>query len=213
MNRGDLILRIFLPVYFVVYMLAGLTLNLVRARKKYGIDAGRVQKGHPVMELGERWRNVLFAAALVMVALFAIDPPLLSWCVPIPYLETPPVRGVGVALLLASFVVVRTAQSQLGSSWRVGLDLAAPPAALITSGIYARSRNPIYMGMLGTAAGLFLVLPNAVSLAIAALSLLLLQVRVRVEEEYLLKAHGAAFTDYCRRTPRWMLVIGRPPAE
>jgi protein-S-isoprenylcysteine O-methyltransferase Ste14 len=63
--------------------------------------------------------------------------------------------------------------------------------------------------MIGTALGLFLVLPNAVSLAIAALTLLLLQVRVGVEEEYLSRAHGPRFAEYCRRTPRWLGMAGR----
>lgn len=211
MGRDDLILRILLPGYFVAFMFSGLTLNLIRLRGRYGIDAGRPRRSHPVMELGERWRDLLFAVALVMVVLFAIHPPLLSWFVPIPYLDATPVRLAGVSVLLVSFAVVRISQSRLGSSWRIGLDLDAPPTALITSGIYARSRNPIYAGMIATAVGLFLVLPNAVSLAIASLTLLLLQVRVRVEEEYLMRVHGAAFSDYCRRTPRWLFGIGRPP--
>jgi len=191
----------------------GLTFNLINLKRKYGVDVSRVQKAHPIMVLGESYRNLLFGAALVMVLLFAIDPRLMAWFVPIPYLDRDGVRLLGVVVLVLAFGVVRLSHSQMGSSWRAGLDLAAPPTALVTTGIYARSRNPIYAGMIGTAFGLFLVLPNAVSLTIACLTLLLSQVRVQVEEEYLRKIHGATFADYCRRTPRWLLRSDRSPAE
>lgn len=213
MGSDHMILRVFLPCYFLVYMFMGSTFNVINIRNKYGVDAGKVQKSHPIMDLGESYRNVIFGTILVMVILFAIDPSLLSWFVPIPYLDADWLRLSGVALLLISFVVVRISQSHMKSSWRAGLDLAAPPPELITAGAYTWSRNPIYVGLVATAVGLFLVLPNAVSLSIACLTLLLVEVRVRVEEEFLLRSHGERFAEYCRRTPRWLFGGGRAPEE
>jgi hypothetical protein len=39
----------------------------------------------------------------------------------------------------------------------------------------------------------------------------LLQIRIRLEEAYLLGVHGEAFAEYCRRTPRWLLGRRRVP--
>src|SRR5262249_37820263 len=65
----------------------------------------------------------------------------------------------GVALWLSGLVVVVAAQLQMGASWRVGIDAQARPG-LITHGLYARSRNPIYSGLLLALAGFALVLPT-----------------------------------------------------
>jgi protein-S-isoprenylcysteine O-methyltransferase Ste14 len=102
---------------------------------------------------------------------------------------------------------VRASQRQLKGAWRFGFDRAVPSKELITTGLYAWSRNPIYIGMAATGAGFFLALPNALTFAMACLIVLLLDVRVRREEEYLLASHGEAYEAYCRRTPRW--IFGR----
>lgn len=207
-GNGELALRIFLPCYFLAYVLIAGALAVRTFRKKYGINPLAVKKPDPIMVLGELYRNVLFAVTFVTVFLYAFRPSLLAYLGPIPYLQAPAVQLTGVALLLASLVLVRVSQLQLKSSWRFGCDRAGAPPELVTTGLYARSRNPIYVGMTLTGVGLFLALPNAVTFALANLAFLLLQVRIRVEEEYLMQSHGAAFEAYCRSTPRWLFRRG-----
>jgi protein-S-isoprenylcysteine O-methyltransferase Ste14 len=204
MTGSDLALRLFLPGYFVAYVLIAGVQAVVRVRRTYGVDPLAVAEPDPLMSLGESYRNVLFAAALLVACAHALKPGLLSHLGPISFLDAPPVQGAGVIVLLGSLVLVRAAQVQMKGSWRVGHDRSAAPTDLVTSGIFAWSRNPIYLGMAATGAGLFLTLPNAVTFGIAALTWLLLQVRVLVEEDYLRASHGEAFAAYCRETPRWL---------
>jgi protein-S-isoprenylcysteine O-methyltransferase Ste14 len=201
---GDLALRLFLPCYFVAYIVIGGPLAVASVRRKYGIDPLVVRDPDPIMALGESYRNVIFAVALAVVFAYAVHPPVAGWLVPVSVLEIPIVRGIGVALLLASLVLVRASQVQLKGAWRFGFDRAEPSRELITTGLYAWSRNPIYVGMATTGAGFFLALPNALTFTIANLTVLLLDVRIRREEEHLRASHGHAFEDYCRRTPRWL---------
>ena len=197
-------MRIFLPLYFIAYILLGYTFTVGSFRKKYGFDPLAIAQPDPVMALGERYRDVLFAIVLAMIVAYAIHPPILSYLGPISVLDVPALRLLGAAVLIGSLVLVRIGQSQMGRSWRLGCDLAAPPTELITSQMFSRTRNPIYLGMVGLGLGLFMVLPNAVTLTVAALTLLILQTRVLVEERYLLAKHGDAYTAYCRATPRWL---------
>ncbi|MEJ7809655.1 MAG: isoprenylcysteine carboxylmethyltransferase family protein [Gemmatimonadaceae bacterium] len=208
MRDGDFALRIFLPCFFVAYILILYTFNVASFRKKYGIDPRVVAKSDPIMELGEKYRNIIFAVILLMVFSCAIHPALHTHLGVIPFLDAPMVHLAGAVTLLGSLVLVRLSQHQLKSSWRIGLDRAGVPTELITTGVYARSRNPIYLGMTITGVGLLLALPNAVSFALANLTFLLLEVRIRVEEEYLTTTHGAAYAAYHRSTPRWLLRIG-----
>jgi protein-S-isoprenylcysteine O-methyltransferase Ste14 len=205
---SELALRIFLPCYFVAYVVIAGVLAVARVRRRHGVDPFAVRQPHPIVTLGESYRNLLFAAALAIVFVNALRPSLLAYLGPLPLLDAPAVRWAGVVVLLASLVLVRASQIQMKGSWRFGCDRAGAPTELITTGLYSRSRNPIYLGMALTALGLFLALPNAVTFAIANLTVLLLQVRIRVEEEYLLRSHGEAFAAYCKRTPRWLLRVG-----
>lgn len=200
----DVAMRVFLPLYFIAYILLGYTFAVASFRRKYGFDPLAITQPDPVMELGERYRNVLFAIVLAMIGVYAIHPPILSYLGPISVLNVPALRLLGVAVLIGSLVLVRIAQSEMGRSWRLGFDLAAPPTELITSGLFSRTRNPIYLGMVGLGLGVFTVLPNAVTLTVAALTVLILQTRVLVEEGYLLAKHGEAYSAYCRATPRWL---------
>lgn len=200
----DIAMRIFLPLYFITYILLGYTFTVASFKKKYGFDPRTVAQPDPVMELGETYRNVLFAIALAMIVAYAIYPPVLSYLGPISVLDTPTLRLIGAAILVGSLVLVRLGQREMGRSWRFGFDMAGPPTDLVTSGMFSRTRNPIYLGMVGLGVGLFTVLPNAVTLTVAALTLLILQTRVLVEERYLLAKHGEAYSAYCGTTPRWL---------
>jgi len=104
-----------------------------------------------------------------------------------------------------ALVVVRIAQVQMRGSWRHGLDRAHPADELITDGFFALSRNPIYVGMLAMAIGVFLCMPNAVTLTVAVVAFVLLHTRVHVEEAYLSELYGEEYEAYRRSTPRWLI--------
>jgi protein-S-isoprenylcysteine O-methyltransferase Ste14 len=80
-------------------------------------------------------------------------------------------------------------------SWRVGID-EQQKTELVTTGIFSYSRNPIYAGMLASVIGLFMVTPNGFTLLLMVAGYLLIQVQVRVEEDFLLKMHGQLYTNY-----------------
>ncbi|MFB7368418.1 methyltransferase family protein [Streptomyces sp. NPDC056222] len=110
------------------------------------------------------------------------------------------------------------AQSAMGASWRVGVD-AAERTTLVTTGMFAGVRNPVFTAMTVTAIGLALMVPSVVAgLALAALvTAVQLQVRI-VEEPYLRsrarsgvrRVHGPGRTFLARyRPPRRMTGEGR----
>ncbi|GGT29809.1 MULTISPECIES: methyltransferase [Streptomyces] len=153
------------------------------------------------------WAGVLFAAALAGGALAP-----LAALAGLPTAGGPAVRWAGLAAALAGMAATAAAQANMGASWRVGVD-AAERTALVTGGLFAHVRNPVFTAMSAAAAGLALMVPNAVSaLALAAFAAAVqLQVRV-VEEPHLRAVHGAAYTAYAARTGRFLPGIGRGAA-
>jgi protein-S-isoprenylcysteine O-methyltransferase Ste14 len=83
---------------------------------------------------------------------------------------------------------------------------------LVTSGPFARCRNPIYLGNLAVGAGIVwatgvpLLLPAYVALFAVQYGLI-----VAWEEEQLEAAHGPAFDTYRIRVPRWLPTRGASP--
>lgn len=78
-------------------------------------------------------------------------------------------------------------------------------AALVTSGIFRQTRNPMYLGLVLLVCGVAVALDSVAFLLAAALLVLLLRVLVIAQEErWMSEAFGAAFESYCRSTRRWL---------
>jgi protein-S-isoprenylcysteine O-methyltransferase Ste14 len=112
--------------------------------------------------------------------------------------------GAGTALCVGGIAITVWSQLAMGGSWRVGID-SDEHTALVTTGPYQRVRNPIYTGMFLFTIGVTLVLPNLLSvLGTIGLFVVINVVVSRVEEPYLLKEHGLAFSDWKQTTGRFL---------
>jgi protein-S-isoprenylcysteine O-methyltransferase Ste14 len=109
----------------------------------------------------------------------------------------------GVALFAIGLACVLVAQLQMGASWRIGIDHARA-TALISHGLYAWSRNPIFLGTRIALLAALLMVPTAVTLAATAALEALIQLQVRLEEQHLLQLHGEAYRSYCAHVRRWL---------
>jgi protein-S-isoprenylcysteine O-methyltransferase Ste14 len=77
--------------------------------------------------------------------------------------------------------------------------------AMVTSGIFSRSRNPIYLGDVVLLAGLVLRFDAVLSLPLVPLLLWLLEKRFVIPEENRLRVKFRAnFARYCQKTRRWI---------
>lgn len=150
--------------------------------------------------------------AFVAAALLGIAAPVLALAnrvEPIPSLDTSFAHGLGTALALAGIVGTFIAQLAMGSSWRIGVD-PEERTALVTDGLFALVRNPIYSALWPTALGLALLVPSWIAIVglVGVGVALELQVRL-VEEPYLLEVHGDAYADYAARVGRFVPGVGR----
>ncbi len=76
---------------------------------------------------------------------------------------------------------------------------------LVTDGLYARSRNPIYAGFCLVNVGLGLVTDN-LWLVLSALpgAWLVTKIAIEKEEAYLEQVFGQAYLDYKDKVRRWL---------
>jgi protein-S-isoprenylcysteine O-methyltransferase Ste14 len=127
--------------------------------------------------------GVLFVVALVLGA--AAPVLALTGVVAVPTgLRQPALAAAGLGVALTGIVLTLAAQRQMGSSWRIGVD-AGERTVLVTGGLFAHIRNPVFTGMLAVTAGLTGMVPTAVG-ALALLCLLTaVEIQVRAILPYL----------------------------
>ena len=128
---------------------------------------------------------------------------------PVRYLDLTGVRVAGTVLAVIGIGAVWVAQSGMGASWRATVDYTERPE-LVTTGLFAVIRNPIFTFIIAATAGLALMAPTAVALAGVAGVALGIDLHVRrVEEPYLHWAHGDAYAQYASKVGRFVPGVGR----
>jgi protein-S-isoprenylcysteine O-methyltransferase Ste14 len=81
-----------------------------------------------------------------------------------------------------------------------------PPAGarLVTTGVYRRTRNPIYVGLTVGTWGVAVLRRRGGPLVAAAALTAVLAAKSRLEERALAEQFGRAYLDYAARTPRFV---------
>jgi protein-S-isoprenylcysteine O-methyltransferase Ste14 len=113
-----------------------------------------------------------------------------------------PMAWAGVAACAAGLLLLLWSLISFKESFRVGIDTDKPDA-LITSGIFAFSRNPIYVAFALVLLGEFLISPSWILLIYIAGFVALVHRQVLREEDYLQAHYGREYLDYCRRVRRY----------
>ncbi|MGB7035154.1 MAG: protein-S-isoprenylcysteine O-methyltransferase [Xanthobacteraceae bacterium] len=109
---------------------------------------------------------------------------------------------LGIAAVIGSLWLFYRTHRDLGHNWSVSLDLRERHT-LVTSGIYATVRHPMYAGFWLMALAQALLLPNWVAGPAGLIGFgLLFFGRVRREEEMMITAFGEEYRVYMRRTAR-----------
>jgi len=117
-------------------------------------------------------------------------------------INSTPAKLIGVSLVAFSFVIFVLALVSFGKSWRVGID-EKTPGELVTTGIFAVSRNPIFVFLDLYFIGTFLINGTLIFLIFAVLVAVGLHYQILQEEKALARIYGQAYQDYCARTDRY----------
>jgi protein-S-isoprenylcysteine O-methyltransferase Ste14 len=113
------------------------------------------------------------------------------------------IAWVGVGLCVGGVLILLLSLVSFGNSFRVGIDVEKP-GRLVTTGIFAVSRNPIYVGFFLFLVGQLLVFPNWVPLCYLVGGTLLFHRQVLREEEFMRKRYGQEYLEYCGRVRRYV---------
>ena len=196
------LLRIILPLYLLAFFLLAFVWRSYLVWKRTGVNPYAVGKSDNALDFLEGVYSLILVVLAVVTLAFAFTPAVYQYATPIVWLEHWGVEIVGLVLLGVSLVWIAVAQMQMGASWRIGID-TKNQTELVNRGLFTVSRNPIFCGMRLALLGFFLTMPNAVTLLVLGLGDVLMQIQVRLEEEFLRGVHGEKYSAYCRAVRRW----------
>lgn len=194
-------IKYYLPFYILLYLAVAFFIPTYRTYKKTGLNPitfGKEDTAHNYIGLVMK---ILIALLLISVLFYSFGYTYYKFLVPITYLENQSLKIVGLILIHLSLLWIGIAQFQMSTSWRIGID-EKNDTELVTKGIFSISRNPIFLGMIVSVLGLFLIIPNALTFFLTLSTYFVIQIQIRLEEEFLEKKHNADYSNYKLKTKR-----------
>lgn len=117
-------------------------------------------------------------------------------------LDVTALRAFGALTAVAGLLVYAFALRDFGTSWRLSID-RDHAGGLVTTGIFARTRNPIYLGLALLTLGCSLALGRLALVVLACSFPVYFRYLIGREERFLLQHYGAGYRDYAAGTGRW----------
>jgi protein-S-isoprenylcysteine O-methyltransferase Ste14 len=177
-------------------LLIGLVMTRAALMKRQGIRAvqfGRIdKKDFLIPPFAVFYFYAVFAAAFDLPSVSTQE-----------FFHSAIVSWFGAFLCLFGLLVLLASLVSFGRSFRIGIDVERPDR-LITAGIFAYSRNPIYVAFAIVLVGQFLIFSNWILLLYIFAAVWLFHRQVLREEEYLKAHYGQEYSDYCRRVRRYL---------
>lgn len=194
-------LSIILLLYFIVYFGIAFVLKTILVARKIGKNPLVLPKDDSAFGLIGKYFKLCLIFLFIYILFNAIIPNWNIYDIYIPFLLNPTFKYIGLFFLGISLVWTIVAQRNMKDSWRIGID-NEKKSELITTGLFSVSRNPIFFGMILSLVGLFLCLPTLFSSLFLVVGYLLIQIQIRLEEEFLIKEHGDLYLNYSSKVRR-----------
>jgi len=184
----------------VVVLFVGRTLYLLAVKQVNPIVLGVGKQG--TQRLAELAVLVGFALWLNQVLMYTLHLRTTGSGLDTVLLDSMAAKLVGVVLIVIGFILFIWALVSFGTSWRVGID-THKPGELITGGVFAFTRNPIFVFLDLYFIGTFLINGTLIFLVAALVAVLAAHYQIVQEERFLASAYGQAYQDYRRQTERY----------
>lgn len=188
-----------MPKYFAaltIVLMLGMVLTRVALMKAKGIEA---------MKFGQRDKTDFFIPPFALFYFYLVFAAAFQWPTVSTqvFVSSDTLAWIGVALCLCGLSLLLASLVSFGRSFRIGID-AERPDALITTGVFALSRNPIYVAFAAILLGQFLIFPNWILLVYLVAGIWLFNRQVLREEAFLREHYGETYAAYCQRVRRYL---------
>jgi protein-S-isoprenylcysteine O-methyltransferase Ste14 len=120
-----------------------------------------------------------------------------------PFFDSRAADGLGVAAIVTGLALFAVALWSFGKSWRIGIDHDRP-GTLITRGVFAFTRNPIFLFMDMYFVGTWLIQRDLFFLLFAIVAVAGIHYQILLEEKFLVRHYGDTYRRYLLHAPRYI---------
>src|SRR5262245_9453937 len=179
-----------------IVLLLGMVLTRVFLLKRQGIKA---------MKFGSTDKTDFLLPPFVLFYFYVLFAAAFDWpnIGARPLFHSEAVAWTGVLFCLAGLLLLLWSLMSFRQSFRIGID-TDHAYKLIVDGVFAFSRNPIYVAFVMILIGEFLIFPYWISLIFLVAAAGLIHRQVLREEDYLKRHYGEAYAQYCHRVRRYL---------
>lgn len=183
-------------------------LTLVVLAIFYGIYFGKMlaqkRRGIRTHQIGlRREKKLHLVETLMSVATLIIVPAQLASAAFGWSLLPAGARFTGFWIALLGDGIFLAAVLCMKDSWRAGIP-EKDKTAIVTTGIYAFSRNPAFLGFDFMYVGVLLMYCNYVTIPLTLFAVVMLHLQILQEEAYMAVTFGKAYLDYKKRVLRYL---------
>ncbi len=179
-----------------IVLLLGMVLTRVYLLRRSGTDAMRFAKtdksDYVIPPFAFFYFYLVFANAFGWPTVAHSALPSADW-----------VAWLGVAFCAGGLLFLAATLRSFGESFRVGID-DRQPGPLVTEGVFAGTRNPIYVAFAFVLLGEFLIFSNWILLLYLVTGIALFHRQVLREERSLAATYGDEYRAYCTRVRRYL---------
>ncbi len=164
------------------------------------------RRGIKAIVFGQTDKSDFFLIPVFLLFIYAVFACAFSLPIPSalvrPFWNLGAVGWLGLFFCAGALVGFFLSLRSFGDSFRVGIDENSPDK-LVTTGMFAHSRNPIYVSFLLFFGGLFFIYPNPLLAGIVLLFSFFIPRQICREEAFLKAHYGRDYDDYCKRVGRY----------
>jgi len=193
-------------VLFIVY-LSLWRVKKITQKRKTGIDPEVFSMSETnIQKFMKRMTYGLTIYIVVIIILHAFNIQFYSLFQRFSLLNSTQFDYTGFAVGLSGLLICLYAQIKMGDSWRVGID-EKNSTKLVKTGLYRLIRNPTYLGLFILNAGVWIIWPTWTIFIFNLVFIMMLEMQVRCEEDFLEKTFSDEYKEYKKQTKRYIPFI------
>jgi protein-S-isoprenylcysteine O-methyltransferase Ste14 len=143
-NRGTLamskIIIVFLAVYFISFFGLAVVWRNYAVAKETGANAFKLNQKTGVEAITSLYFKCLPLVSILVFIVYAFLPTLYQLLGPITLINHNIFKLIGMGIMIIALVWIIVAQSQMGASWRIGIDQDCK-TEFVKKGLFGCSRN------------------------------------------------------------------------
>ena len=190
--------------FIKIYLIFVITVHLISfvapliIIRKRGNDPHGIHQGNSILA---RLTPVSYFLLLIFIMIYIFLDTIIDDFWTFKWLAIDSMTIIGIILVAIGSFLEIVATIRLGINFRI--ELPKEQTELVVNGIYRLMRNPIAFSLYLFVLGIFLILPNLLTLIVFIMNIITFDAKIRNEEKFLLERFGKDYEAYKMKVGRY----------